>query len=121
MNTMLRITTSASAPPPSSHTERYHAPSSSSIRSGSASLRGSPHTSPRSSSSGFGFVMSDTPTVTTASATNAMIAPQKLAASSEPRSTQPNEYTSCVMNAPRVPAMSPRTPPTASSVARTSR
>jgi hypothetical protein len=55
-------------------------------------------------------VTSETPTVTTASATNAMIAPQKLAASSEPRSIVPHEYSSCVMNAPRNPAISPQNP-----------
>src|SRR5919107_4167713 len=110
MKTMLRMTTSTSAPMPSSHGERYQASSPSSMRSGSASLRGRPQTRPRSSPSGFGCVISDTKTVTTASAMNAMTAPQKLAASSEPRSTQPNEYTSCVMNAPSVPAMRPQNP-----------
>src|SRR5689334_1456101 len=110
MKMMLRITTSPSATPPSSHTDRYQASSPSSMRSGSASLRGSPQTRPRSSSSGLGFVTSETPTVTTASATNATMAPQKLAASSEPRSTVPDEVSWCVMNAPRKPAMRPQNP-----------
>src|SRR3954463_15999048 len=110
MKMMLRITTSASAPMPSSQGDRYQASSPSSMRSGTASLRGRPQTRPRSSSSDFGCVTSETPTVTTASATNATIAPPKLAPGSDPGSSQPNEYTSCVMNAPRKPAIRPQNP-----------
>ena len=48
--------------------------------------------------------------MTTASATNATIAPQKLAASSEPRSIVPDDVSWCVTNAPRKPAIRPQNP-----------
>src|SRR5919197_1949496 len=110
MKMMLRITIRAIAPAPSSHGERYQTSSAGSCSTSAASLGVRPQTSPRSSSSGLGGVASETPTVTAASAANAMIAPQKLAASSEPRLIVPHEYSSCVTNAPRKPAISPQNP-----------
>src|SRR6185312_215910 len=77
---------------------------------GLASFLGRPQTRPRNSSSGLGWVISETTTVTTASAANATTAPQKLAASSEPRFTVPDEASSCVTNAPRKPAIRPQNP-----------
>src|SRR5262249_33919444 len=109
MKTTFSATASTSAPVPSNQGARYQA-SSPTAKSSTTSVRLTPQTRPRSSCSGFGCVTSETPTVTTASATNATSAPAKFALCAEPKWTWPIEYSSWVMKAPSVPATSPANP-----------
>jgi hypothetical protein len=84
MKMMFSAITIAIATPPSSAGERHHNRSRGSALSSRSSLRVSPHTSPRSSSLGFGLVTSDTATSTTVPTMNAQIDCQKLALNAEP-------------------------------------
>ena len=85
MKMMFRTTSRAIATPPSRAGERHHSLSRGSALTSRSSLRVRPQTSPRNSSSGLGLVTSDTNTSTTAPATNAQIACQKLALNAEPK------------------------------------
>src|SRR3954465_11432467 len=107
---MLRARVAASTPPPSTADDLYQ-PDSPRPRLGRRISSGvSDPPSPWSSSTGFGWVTSDTPTVTTASAMNATPAPQNAAACAVPRLIVPQSVRECAAAAPNVPATSPASP-----------